>query len=110
MFSVCYTFDTAGNILFGTQVSLARVQNTPYKLPLMLFSLSLQEEGTLMGTAFGVCFGYWFGVAAFTWFLAYVCNSHIRLLQLLSLLVSTAYCNFYLTFYNIVNIISVGIE
>ncbi len=48
----------------------------------------LQEEGTLMGTAFGVCFGYWFGASSLMWFLSYVCNTHITILQLLSLVVS----------------------
>ena len=51
-------------------------------------SIFLQEEGTLMGTAFGVCFGYWFGVSGLMWFLSYVCNTHITILQLLSLTVS----------------------
>jgi len=44
------------------------------------------KEGTLMGTAFGVCFGYWIGVSAFVYFLAYVCNTHISFLHTLSLL------------------------
>ena len=48
----------------------------------------LQEEGTLMGTAFGVCFTYWWGTSALLWFLSYVCNAHITSIQLLSLLVS----------------------
>ena len=48
----------------------------------------LQEEGTLMGTAFGVCFGYWFGASGLMWFLSYVCNTHITILQLLSLTVN----------------------
>ncbi len=41
-----------------------------------------------MGTAFGVCFGYWFGASGLMWFLCYVCNTHITALQLLSLTVS----------------------
>ena len=49
---------------------------------------TLQEEGTLMGTAFGVCFTYWWGTSALLWFLSYVCNAHITSIQLLSLLVS----------------------
>ena len=44
-----------------------------------------------MGTAFGVCFGYWFGVSGLMWFLSYVCNTHITILQLLSLIVSILY-------------------
>ena len=52
----------------------------------MLFEL--QQEGTLMGSAFGVCFGYWFGASGLVWVAAYVCNSKITMLQILSLVVS----------------------
>ncbi|KAM4598774.1 protein YIPF3 isoform 1-T1 [Fundulus diaphanus] len=44
------------------------------------------REGTLMGTAIGTCFGYWLGVSSFIFFLAYLVNSQITLLQMLSLL------------------------
>ncbi|KAI0242520.1 Protein YIPF3 [Lamellibrachia satsuma] len=44
------------------------------------------QEGTLMGSAFGICFGYWVGMSGFSWFLANICNTHISLVQLLSLL------------------------
>lgn len=47
-----------------------------------------QREGTLMGTAIGTCFGYWIGTSSFIYFLAYLCNSQITMLQMLSLLVS----------------------
>ncbi len=53
-----------------------------------MFCVTFQQEGTLMGTAFGTCFGYWFGVSGLTWFLAYVCNTTISMLQILSLIVS----------------------
>ncbi|XP_006813986.1 protein YIPF3-like [Saccoglossus kowalevskii] len=43
------------------------------------------REGTLMGTAFGVCFGYWIFASCLIFMLAYVCNTHITLLQVLSL-------------------------
>lgn len=43
-------------------------------------------EGTLMGTAIGTCFGYWLGVSSFIYFVAYLCNSQITMLQTLSLL------------------------
>ncbi|XP_043992770.1 protein YIPF3 [Gambusia affinis] len=43
-------------------------------------------EGTLMGTAIGTCFGYWLGVSCFVFFLAYLVNAQITLLQMLSLL------------------------
>ncbi|KAL3841565.1 hypothetical protein ACJMK2_019688 [Sinanodonta woodiana] len=44
------------------------------------------EEGTLMGTAFGVCFTYWIGASSFVWFLCYVCNCHMTMLQILSMM------------------------
>ncbi|MEQ2166970.1 Protein yipf3 [Goodea atripinnis] len=46
------------------------------------------REGTLMGTAIGTCFGYWLGVSSFIFFLAYLVNAQITLLQMLSLLVA----------------------
>lgn len=42
-----------------------------------------------MGTAIGTCFGYWLGVSSFIYFLAYLVNAQITMLQMLSLLVST---------------------
>uniref|UniRef100_A0A3B5RCM2 Protein YIPF3 n=1 Tax=Xiphophorus maculatus TaxID=8083 RepID=A0A3B5RCM2_XIPMA len=44
------------------------------------------RPGTLMGTAIGTCFGYWLGVSCFVFFLAYLVNAQITLLQMLSLL------------------------
>ncbi|KAK6489222.1 protein YIPF3-like [Huso huso] len=44
------------------------------------------REGTLMGTAIGTCFGYWLGISSFIYFLAYLCNAQITMLQMLSLL------------------------
>ncbi|CAG5125223.1 unnamed protein product, partial [Candidula unifasciata] len=44
------------------------------------------EEGTLMGSAFGVCFMYWLGVSSIIWFVAYVCNVRIAFLQILSMM------------------------
>ncbi|XP_075719659.1 protein YIPF3 [Rhinoderma darwinii] len=43
-------------------------------------------EGTLMGTAIGTCFGYWLGISSLVYFIAYLCNSQITMLQSLSLL------------------------
>ncbi|KAG9464893.1 hypothetical protein GDO78_019237 [Eleutherodactylus coqui] len=43
-------------------------------------------EGTLMGTAIGTCFGYWLGISSLIYFLAYLCNAQITMLQTLSLL------------------------
>ncbi|XP_031697832.1 protein YIPF3 [Anarrhichthys ocellatus] len=39
-----------------------------------------------MGTAIGTCFGYWLGVSSFIYFLAYLVNAQITMLQMLSLL------------------------
>lgn len=41
-----------------------------------------------MGTAIGTCFGYWLGVSSFIYFLAYLVNAQITMLQMMSLLVS----------------------
>ena len=41
-----------------------------------------------MGTAFGVCFGYWIGGAAFFYSVSFMCNTHLTFLQILSLSVS----------------------
>ncbi|CAN2387517.1 Yip1 domain family [Pristimantis euphronides] len=43
-------------------------------------------EGTLMGTAIGTCFGYWLGISSLIYFIAYLCNAQITMLQTLSLL------------------------
>ena len=42
-----------------------------------------------MGTAFGVCFGYWLGGAGFFYAVAFMCSTHLTFLQILSLSVST---------------------
>ncbi|XP_077968541.1 protein YIPF3-like [Styela clava] len=52
----------------------------------MKASGTVLQQGTLMGTAFGICFGYWVGVSGFMYFLAYLCNTYISLVQCLSLL------------------------
>ncbi|KAM9699299.1 protein YIPF3 isoform 1-T2 [Menidia menidia] len=44
------------------------------------------REGTLMGTAIGTCFGYWLGVSSLVYFLSYLVNAQITMLQMLSLL------------------------
>lgn len=43
-----------------------------------------------MGTAIGTCFGYWLGVSSFIYFLAYLVNAQITMLQMMSLLVSNS--------------------
>lgn len=67
----------------------------PSMLVLTLIALILNEmkssghtvrEGTLIGTAFGTCFGYWLGCGSLIWIISYVCNTHISYLQLLSML------------------------
>ncbi|GFN76136.1 protein yipf3 [Plakobranchus ocellatus] len=44
------------------------------------------EEGTLIGSAFAVCFMYWLGASALVWFVAYVCEVRIAILQILSMM------------------------
>lgn len=56
-------------------------------LPRLIRAFTPQREGTLMGTAIGTCFGYWLGVSSFIYFLAYLCNAQITMLQMLALLV-----------------------
>lgn len=67
----------------------------PTMLVLTLIALLLYEmktsghtvkEGTLIGTAFGTCFGYWGGCGTMAWLVAYVCNTHITYLQVLSMM------------------------
>ena len=41
-----------------------------------------------MGTAMGVCFGYWFMASGLFYGVAFVCNTHITFLQVLSMTVS----------------------
>ena len=48
----------------------------------------IQEEGTLIGTALALCFGYWLGVSSLSFFIAYVVNAHLSMLQVFSLVVS----------------------
>ena len=50
--------------------------------------LFLQEEGTLIGTAMAVCFGYWLGISGVMFFLVYLFNAHLSFVQILSLIVS----------------------
>ena len=35
------------------------------------------QEGTLMGTAIGTCFGYWIGASIFFFGLAYFCDTNL---------------------------------
>ncbi|XP_053384281.1 protein YIPF3-like isoform X3 [Mercenaria mercenaria] len=59
-------------------------------IALLLFQMKTAEhrveEGTLMGTAFGVCFTYWLGASGLVWVLTYVCNTHLTLIQILSMM------------------------
>ena len=53
------------------------------------FSIILyQEEGTLIGTAFAFCFGYWLGVSGLVFFIAYIVDAHLSAIQVFSLIVS----------------------
>uniref|UniRef100_UPI00358DDF5F protein YIPF3 n=1 Tax=Myxine glutinosa TaxID=7769 RepID=UPI00358DDF5F len=52
----------------------------------MKTSGTIVSQGTLMGTAIGTCFGYWLGVSSLMYFLSYICNSKITMVQMLSML------------------------
>lgn len=58
-------------------------------IAILLFSMKTSghtvQEGTLMGTASGVCFGYWIGGSAFFYSVAFMCSTHLTFLQILSL-------------------------
>lgn len=58
-------------------------------IAILLFSMKSSghtvQEGTLIGTAFIVCFGYWLGASSIFKILAHVCNTHLTFLQILSL-------------------------
>ena len=51
----------------------------------------IKEEGTLIGTALALCFGYWIITALLLAFAAYLVNSAMNFLQILSLMVSVVY-------------------
>lgn len=59
-------------------------------ITLLLFGMKTSghtvKEGTLMGTAFGVSFGYWLGGSALVKAAAYLSNSRLSFLQVLSLM------------------------
>jgi hypothetical protein len=52
----------------------------------MKTSGTVLQQGTLMGTAFATCFGYWFGISSLMYFIAYICKAYISAVQCLSLL------------------------
>ncbi|KAG9275097.1 protein YIPF3 isoform X2 [Astyanax mexicanus] len=82
----------------GRQVADEKVAGELYGPMMLVFTLvaillhgmktsgTVIREGTLMGTAIGTCFGYWLGSSSFIYFLAYLCNAQITMLQMLSLL------------------------
>ncbi|XP_033102288.1 protein YIPF3-like isoform X2 [Anneissia japonica] len=57
----------------------------------MKSSSHVVREGTLMGSAIGLCFGYWFIASGLFYTVAYICNTQITPLQVLSL---TGYSQF----------------
>jgi len=59
-----------------------------------------------MGTAIGVCFGYWLGSSSFYYFIAYICNAHITMLQIVSLTVSEV-CFVWFLHYFIISILKI---
>jgi len=101
-------FDIEPKVLIQRLISSfipARTFSTPHKIPgelygplMTVFTLiaillmnmktsgTVLEQGTLMGTAFATCFGYWFGISGLMYFMAYICNAYITAVQCLSLL------------------------
>lgn len=53
-------------------------------------SSSFQQDGTLIGTSFLVCFGYWIGSSFAISSVSFICNTHLSLMQILSLNVKTS--------------------
>lgn len=43
-----------------------------------------QQDGTLIGTSFLVCFGYWIGGSMAISSLSFICNARLSLMQILS--------------------------
>uniref|UniRef100_A0AC11DYU2 Yip1 domain family member 3 n=1 Tax=Ovis aries TaxID=9940 RepID=A0AC11DYU2_SHEEP len=70
---------------FDVEPAQVRSRLLESMIPIKMVSFP-QREGTLMGTAIGTCFGYWLGVSSFIYFLAYLCNAQITMLQMLALL------------------------
>ncbi|PAA51865.1 hypothetical protein BOX15_Mlig002953g4 [Macrostomum lignano] len=44
------------------------------------------QEGTLMGSAMITVFGYWLGVSALVWLVAYICNAQVKPIQVATLI------------------------
>lgn len=61
-----------------TLIALLLFQMKSYKVTV--------QEGTLIGSAFFTCFGYWFGMAGLLRTTAYIGNTRISIVQLLNLL------------------------
>ncbi|XP_025087499.1 protein YIPF3-like isoform X1 [Pomacea canaliculata] len=58
-------------------------------IALLLYQMKSAEhrvtDGTLMGSALGVCFAYWFGASCLVWVLSYVFSVKIVLIQVMSM-------------------------
>lgn len=59
-------------------------------IALLLYQMKTADhkvaDGTLMGSAIGVCFTYWLGASLLVWFLSYVCSLHLTIVQTLSMI------------------------
>ncbi|XP_076471130.1 protein YIPF3-like [Babylonia areolata] len=59
-------------------------------IALLLYQMKTADhrvaDGTLMGSALGVCFTYWLGTSGLVWLLAYVCSVRITMVQILSMI------------------------
>jgi len=51
----------------------------------MKLSSHAVQDGTLIGTSFLVCFGYWIGSSVAMSSVSFICNTHLTLMQILSI-------------------------
>ena len=84
------TLSLVAVLLYGMKSSGHEVVHSDayYVYSLLLLLILCQEEGTLIGTAFAFCFGYWLGVSSLMFFIAYIVDAHLSAIQMFSLVVS----------------------
>ena len=84
-FCTLYIFKNVFSIVKDIKLQIIMILLDSLDYTIMCFYF--QEEGTLIGSAFAVCFMYWFGASGLVWFVAYVSEVRIAILQILSMLV-----------------------
>lgn len=81
------TLSLVAVLLYGMKSSGHEVVITLCYYQIFMVLSHIQEEGTLIGTALAICFGYWLGVSSLLFFIAYVVNAHLSMVQVFSLTV-----------------------